>query len=120
MRNAILIETYIVVFHELRHLYQIRTVTNYTINKMMGAKMNPQPESDATCAKWLAEMETYNTDDKTCLLEHDANAFSDYMMLRLKYLKDINHAELNADLMKKMLTTMRRKYNRKKIPGWDD
>lgn len=120
MHAAILLEVRIVMYHELRHLYQFQTVTNYTINKIMGEKMNPQPESDATCEAWLAEMDAYTPNSNEYLLEHDATAFCDYMLLRLKHVKNINHADLDADLMKKMLTSMRRKYNRKKIPWVDD
>ena len=49
----------VVVLHEMRHLYQKRAVEAYTINKRLGGRMAPQPESDKTCELWLREMQGY-------------------------------------------------------------
>lgn len=68
-----------VVFHEMRHLYQVQVVQAYNANQMLGSKLVPQPESDKKCMLWKAELSCAPSDGE---LETDANEFAYYLTNR--------------------------------------
>ena len=68
-----------VVFHEMRHLYQVQVVQAYNANQMLGSKLVPQPENDKKCMLWKAELSCVPSDGE---IETDANEFAYYLTNR--------------------------------------
>ena len=72
-----------ITFHEIRHLYQKWAVEVYTLNRMLGAKSFPQPESDKKSELWKQELATYQLGDGLEWdIEEDAETFARYMIHR--------------------------------------
>ena len=98
-----------VVFHEMRHLYQKMAVQAYTINKRLGGRMAPQPESDKKCELWLKEMQSVVMDDGVQDIEADANDFAYYLSNR--YPIQLPMLQTN-----RRLGAFKRKYDKVEIP----
>ncbi|MBQ1491929.1 MAG: hypothetical protein IIZ39_08200 [Blautia sp.] len=86
------------VFHEMRHLYQKKTVEAYMINQTLGGKLVPQPESDKKCQLWLEGLK-----DGVGEVEEDANDFAYYLTNRYPF----NHPMMQKG---RRLAAMKRKY----------
>ena len=90
----------------MRHLYQKRVVEAYTINKKLGGRLVPQPESDKKCELWLAEMKNPAPNQD---IEEDANDFAYYLSNRYPI-------ELPMLRTSRRLGVMKRRYNKVGIP----
>ena len=91
-------------FHEMRHLYQIKTVGIYLINQSMGGKVIHQPESDKKCKLWLEWLKTGGGE-----VEEDANDFAYYLTNRYP-------ASLPMLTKSRRLAAIKRKYDKVPIP----
>lgn len=99
-----------VVFHEMRHLYQKTVVEAYTINKRLGGRMAPQPESDKKCELWLKEMQVAVLSDGAQQdIEADANGFAYYLS---------NRSPIQLPMLRtgRRLGAFKRKYDKVEIP----
>lgn len=99
------------VFHEMRHIYQIQAVNIYSVKKRMGGYSGVSSlESEKKAARWLEEMK----DDCTIPpesrdTEADANAFAYYLTNR--YPRKLPMAQTN-----RLIGAMKRKYDKIPIP----
>ena len=76
------LKTVYIVFHEMRHLYQIQAVSAYALNLFMGGGIK-LPESAKKCSQWQKELETYNLNESAGTdIEEDAEAFATYLIHR--------------------------------------
>ena len=96
------------VFHEMRHLYQKKTVEAYMINQSLGAKLVPQLESDKKCQLWLEGLK-----DGVGEVEEDANDFAYYLT---------NRYPIQRPMVQKSrrLAAMKRKYDKVPIPDTNE
>ena len=95
-----------ITYHEVRHLYQVWAVNNYTINKMLGGRMAKQPESDKKCALWAEELKSYRLDDgRSWDVEEDADAFAYYLLHRYPVPSEMTITD-------RRLGVFKRKYNK--------
>ena len=97
------------VFHEMRHIYQIQAVNVYTINEQLGSHMLQPLESDKKAALWLKEMKDSSIPPESSDTEADANAFAYYLTNR--YPIPLKMAQTNQ-----RIGVMKRKYNKIPIP----
>ena len=112
-------EAVLAVFHEMRHAYQMKTLHAYNCNQILGSKTYPQHESDKTCEIWTQELKTYvfgSEEVHKTLLEKDAVAFADYLLIRLGLITSVNYTGEDAPLRRKLLGNMKRRYNRIALP----
>lgn len=93
------------VFHEMRHIYQIQAVNVYIINKRLGSHMLRPLESDKKAVLWLKEMKDSRIPPESSDTETDANAFAYYLTNR--YPISLKMAQTN-----KRIGIMKRKYDR--------
>lgn len=114
-----------VVYHEMRHLYQVEVLRNYMFNNFFGEKSEPQPESDRTCELWLREMWNYGEEEPRCDrgnatnapaveqptldIEADADAFAIYLLQR-------TYRAHGGSTTNHKITKMKRRYNRIPLP----
>ncbi len=99
------------VFHEMRHIYQIQAVNVYEIKKMMGGYSGISSlESDRKALLWLEEMKK-DCDIPPALrdTEADANDFACYLTNR--YPSVMKTVQTN-----RRLGAMKRKYDKIPIP----
>ena len=95
-----------IIFHEMRHLYQKRTIEAYSINQHFGGKLAPQRESDKKCALWLEEMKNPAPGQD---IEEDANDFAYYLTNR--YPLKLPMLQTN-----RRIGSFKRKYDKLEIP----
>lgn len=95
-----------IVFHEMRRLYQKRTVEIYTLNKKAGRRMFKPLESDKKCELWLKEMQ--ESGEKTDI-EEDSDDFAYYLT---------NRYPISLPMLRtnRRLGAMKRKYDKVEIP----
>ena len=102
-----MMKVYSLVYHEMRHLYQKQAVNIYAINKKLGGKTLPQPESDKKCALWLSEMKDPGPNQD---IEADADDFAYYLTNRYP-------VKLTMARTSRRLGAMKRKYDKVEIPA---
>jgi len=114
-----------VVYHEMRHLYQVEVLRNYMFNSFFGEDSEPQPESDRTCERWLREMRNYEEDEPrsncsnstnspaveqpTLDIEADADAFAIYLLQR-------TYSANRGSTTNRRIAKMKRRYDRIPLP----
>lgn len=98
-----------VVYHEMRHLYQKRTVEIYAINQFLGGGIKPL-ESKKKYELWSQELQLYTLgESQDTDLEADADDFAYYLS---------NHYPVNLPMLRtsRRLGAMKQKYNKVAVP----
>ncbi len=100
----------VIVFHEMRHLYQLLSVKIYKYNKQMGGKVVKPLESDKKCELWLRELEAYTLDESVGTdIEEDADDFAYYLSNRYP-------TKLPMLCTNRRIGNFKRKYDKVPIP----
>ena len=89
------------VFHEMRHIYQIQAVNVYIINEQLGSHMLPPLESDKKVAQWQKEMKDSSIPPESSDTEADANAFAYYLTNRYPISRKMAQTNRRIGIMKR-------------------
>ena len=104
----LLMKTCYVIFHEMRHLYQLQAVRIYELKRMMGGNSMKLLESAKKCELWKVEMQS-DLPLITTDIEADANDFAYYLTNRFP-------TELEMLETNRRIGVFKRKYDKVRIP----
>ena len=104
----LLMKTCYVIFHEMRHLYQLQAVRIYELKRMMGGNTMKLLESAKKCELWMSEMQS-DSPMETTDIEADANDFAYYLT---------NRFPIKLEMLKtnRRIGVFKRKYDKVIIP----
>ena len=107
-RMRLILKIYFLIYHEMRHLYQVEAVRRYQVNKMLGGKELEPFESDKKCQLWLNEMSPDYEGDGIKDIEYDADEFAWYLLSFHPYPMELKKSSRRIGVFK-------RKYGKKVV-----